>query len=483
MNYFSLAAALILPWITGIFTLASLQRSNSKNNHSILAGQIGYGFFIGYLILYGLIRLSFNLTGNLELKWVMGALVSLSLLALLVIRYRRKGHFSHPTLTNTSNPSVWEKVAFTTLIILTATHLVFNLLETIWTPLLPWDAFSAWTHVAKVWFYTGELTDFVPAAQWLAQPDSPAYTSHAYNYPIFSSLMQLWTAVGLGSWSETLINLPQLLCGLAIGMALFSECRQQGASRLISLSVCYLFLSIPLINTHLSLGGYADIWLAGFTGLGFVKLITGLKEQQPIAITGGLLLIATATLIKNEGLIWFLLALLTTAIFQLSSRQLLTTLALTSAAILACLLLETTSLELGTLGRVGYFEGKIFAPNMPGLTFQYHNVWPAYFKNFFLMGSWNLLWLLVFTSLVTALIPPYTPTKKLVTTFVLIFLAGQFFIFFLTDQARWAEKYTALNRLPLHFSPALIYACFLLWHDQLKLKTEKQATSNELHNS
>ena len=478
MNYFSLGIALILPWITGALTLIALERSNRKNNHSNLPGQIGYGFFAGYLMLYGLMRLSFSLTGNLELKWIMGALAALSLASLLVVRHQEQGRSLHPELTNEHTTGIREKATFTIITILIVTHLIFNLLETIWVPLLPWDAFSTWTYATKVWFYTGDLIDFVPPAQWLAQPESPAYTSHAHNYPIFSPLMQLWPAVNLGEWSETLINLPQFCCGLAIGMALFAECRQQGASRSVALSVFYLFLSIPLVNTHLSLGGYADIWLAGFTGLGFIKLITGLKEHQPIAITGGLLLIATGILIKNEGMIWFLLALLAIAIFQLSSRQILTVLAAVAAAIITCLLLKTSSLELGSLGRVGYFEGKIFLPNMPGIAFEYHNVWHAYLKNFFLMGSWNLLWLLVFTSLIAALIPPYTPTKQLVAIFIFVFLAGQFFIFFLTDQARWAKQYTALNRLPLHFSPALIYACFLVWHDQLKLKTQKYSLPN-----
>ncbi len=476
MNYFSLGTALTLPWITGALTLVALERSNRKNNHSSLPKQIGYGFFAGYLMLYGLMRLSFSLTGNLELKWIMGALAALSLVALLVVRYQRQGRSSGHALADINTSSVLEKTAFIAITVLIVTHLTFNLLETVWVPLLPWDAFSTWTYAAKVWFYTGDLISFVPPPQWLAQPDSPAYTSHAYNYPIFSSLMQLWPVANLGKWSETLINLPQFCCGIAIGMALFGECRQQGASRLIALSVCYLFLSIPLVNTHLSLGGYADIWLAGFTGLGFIKLMTGLKEHQPIAIAGGLLLIATGILIKNEGMIWFLLALLTIAIFQLSSRQILSVLAAAAAAIITCLLLKTSSLELGSLGRVGYFEGKIFLPNMPGIVFEYHNVWHAYLKNFFLMGSWNLLWLLVFASLIAALIPPYTPTKKLVAILILIFLAGQFFIFFLTDQARWARQYTALNRLPLHFSPALIYACFLVWHDQLKLKNSSPNT-------
>jgi hypothetical protein len=46
--------------------------------------------------------------------------------------------------------------------------------------------------------------------------------------------------------------------------------------------------------------------------------------------------------------------------------------------------------------------------------------------------------------------------------FIGIFLATQLFIFGFTDQGTWADTYTAINRLPLHFVPALIYAALII---------------------
>jgi uncharacterized membrane protein YwaF len=36
------------------------------------------------------------------------------------------------------------------------------------------------------------------------------------------------------------------------------------------------------------------------------------------------------------------------------------------------------------------------------------------------------------------------------------------FIFGFTDQGIWADTYTAINRLPLHFVPALIFTALII---------------------
>jgi uncharacterized membrane protein YwaF len=87
------------------------------------------------------------------------------------------------------------------------------------------------------------------------------------------------------------------------------------------------------------------------------------------------------------------------------------------------------------------------------------------------MGSWNLLWLLVAASLLIAVLgkePPASPARRAGVAFILVFLATQLFIFGFTDQGVWADTYTAINRLPLHFAPALIFTAFIIIHERMK---------------
>jgi len=77
------------------------------------------------------------------------------------------------------------------------------------------------------------------------------------------------------------------------------------------------------------------------------------------------------------------------------------------------------------------------------------------------MGNWNLLWVLVGASLLAVLKGGKGGAGAV---FIVVFLATQAFIFGFTDQGIWADTYTAINRLPLHFTPALIFAALTIFH-------------------
>ena len=64
-----------------------------------------------------------------------------------------------------------------------------------------------------------------------------------------------------GRWDESLMNLPWLLCFIALGAAFYSQLRNAGVSPAIGMAFSYFLLSMPLINTHVALAGYADLFL------------------------------------------------------------------------------------------------------------------------------------------------------------------------------------------------------------------------------
>jgi len=58
--------------------------------------------------------------------------------------------------------------------------------------------------------------------------------------------------------------------------------------------------------------------------------------------------------------------------------------------------------------------------------------------------------------------------RRAALSFMLIFMATQLFIFGFTDQGLWADTYTAINRLPLHFLPALLFAVMVIANASLR---------------
>ena len=85
-----------------------------------------------------------------------------------------------------------------------------------------------------------------------------------------------------------------------------------------------------MVGIHLSLAGYADIWMAGFTGLGFVSLLRGSIQHSFFAVALGLLMIAIGAVVKNEGMVWLYTAIAFMVLSVASRRALVTRLRLHS---------------------------------------------------------------------------------------------------------------------------------------------------------
>jgi hypothetical protein len=254
---------------------------------------------------------------------------------------------------------------------------------------------------------------------------------------------------------------------LAIGLALYGQCREHGLNVSVSLISCYLLYSIPLFATHLALAGYADIWMAGFTGLGFVALIQGFTRNEETGTSRpqlilGFSMILFSICVKNEGSVWFLsaIAMLVLVVF----RPRVPVLIMVTAIVLVLLgfALGITYIDLPLIGELGLVDKHFVVPLIGKFGLTIHDIRFVYWENFIKMGSWNLVWVLVAASLFLGLRPQNAVSgnhaRRAAMSLILIFLTTQVFIFGFTNQGQWADTYTAINRLPLHFIPALLFA-------------------------
>ena len=163
-----------------------------------------------------------------------------------------------------------------------------------------------------------------------------------------------------------------------------------------------------------------------------------------------------AVAVKIEGFVWFLAAIAT---FLLATRPRL-------VLAIACLCLGlgfvawtsgVTFVELGDWGRLGYADGLFHIPFKGSYPLMQFDLADDYALNFFSRGSWNLLWSLLLLNLPLLFLLKERKAGASVVSFYLVFIATQLLIFGFTEQGRWAEDSTAINRLPLHFTPALIF--------------------------
>jgi hypothetical protein len=469
MEFLTLSTGLLLPWLAGTVWLMAIEARFNRWARPNRLRQVGYGFFLGYAALSLSVLACNALFGQVSWPSIM-ALLAIVAACGAVALWAGTRPANRDAVTQ-APLGLAGKVLLVILAVWTGLHFFFAASEVFNQPLYPWDAWLAWVYRAKAWYLAGGMADLVSPARWATATSADVYTIHAWTYPRFPSVVPYWAALSLGRWSETLVNLPALLAGAAIGLALYGQGRESGMSPLLSITACYLLFSVPLFGTHIALAGYADLWMAGFAGLGFIALLRGAVSGQRFQTLLGFLMIALAIGVKNEGAVWFLAALLMQALISFRWRSLaIAGVVLATAVWTGHAAFDISHLQVPLMGTLGVVNNRLEIPFIGSFALEVHNVWRVYLDNFFLMGSWNLLWLLVAASLLIAVLgkePPASPARRAGVAFILVFLATQLFIFGFTDQGIWADTYTAINRLPLHFLPALIFAALVILNERM----------------
>ena len=461
-----------------VFADEQLNSSNQANRFR----QAGYGFFLGYTVLFIAIMTSNKFSGVVSWPGLMGFLLIFAASGGFAAWWSRRSSTALP-LQPAPPMSTPSKILIAIMMVLMLLHFVFICVEIFTQPLYPWDAWVAWVYRAKAWFMAGNMAAVVSTTDWAAATSANVYTIDAWRYPLFPSVVPYWAALSLGRWSETLINLPDLFAALALGMAVYGQCREHGLNVTASLITCYLLYSIPLLGTHLALAGYADIWMAGFAGLGFVALMRGaITHDEPgkwvFQMLLGFLMVMFSIWVKNEGAVWLLASMAMLILATCRPRVPILMMAVAVVVALIVYALGFTYIDIPIIGKLGMVDGRLAIPFIGSFTLELHNILHAYWVSFINSGSWNLLWVFVAASLLLGFKSPNTVsghrTRRTALSFILVFMATQIFIFGFTDRGLFADTYTAINRLPLHFVPALLFAVVAI--AQASLTQDKTAT-------
>jgi hypothetical protein len=471
---------LLLPWLGGTLWLVVAESFFQGNQLPSRLRQAGYGFFLGYIVLFFAIMMYDSLSGSVSWPGLILAMFvfATSGAVALWVGNKSKSPASQPNRASfgKSEESVdlGKKLLFVGLLAWITVHVAFMAVEVFTRPVFPWDAWTTWIYRAKAWFFSGGIADMVSPAQWAATKSADAYTGHAWDYPYFPSVIPFWSALSLGRWSETLVNVPVLLAGTAMGMAFYGQCRESGLSALACLTGCYLLFSIPLFGTHIALAGYADIWMAGFVGLGFIAIMRGSIEKLRFQTILGFVMVSLGVLVKFEAFVWLLAAVLLQILVSGRLRFHVLAATIITAAITITIFLGIHSIDIPLVGTLSLQNGRLEIPFIGNFKIEAQMVWGAYWENFFTLGSWNLLWLLVVAGIILALKSPWDATpyseRRVSLSFIIVFLATQLFIFGFTEMGAWATRFTAINRLPLQFIPALLYAAIVVFNSRLTQK-------------
>src|SRR5205823_12037706 len=247
--------------------------------------------------------------------------------------------------------------------------------EIMWRPLYPWDAWVQWATKARVWFELGRIVPFVGADVWLSAATAASFDASPDN-PSTVPLLQVWSCVALGRWDDSAMNYPWLCMLLALTLAVYGSLRSAGLSLLGELIGGYLVASLPLLDTHAALAGYADLMLAGVYTCAALALHRWVLRRDARDAALALLFTLACPLVEISGMVWALTLVpgVVVAIFPRRGPKFVAF----GFGIAGLVVLVLAQSERALLGYPLYLD--------------YQPPWHSLAAAYLFSGSWHLLW-------------------------------------------------------------------------------------------
>jgi len=440
------AVSVGLPWLAGGCCMLALQRRAEQRDLVLAAG---YGYLLGALATSLAMRALDAVGVRWTAPWVALQLVALAVIACSLARLR-----SPPPLrerwriacARVASLTRAQRLLFFACFALIVVRLVGLGLELAWRPLLPWDAWAQWATKARVWYEYGRIAAFVDPAAWLQSGGPMQFVDAHPDYPGTVPLLQVWTALCLGAWDESLINAPWLAILSALGLAFYAQLRRSGIGSTQAMLFTYLLLSLPFIDLHVAVAGYVDIFIAAAYGMAAMALWQWACSRAGADALLAVLCALACIVIKKEGVVWAL-TLLPPVLVVINRRVGLSVVALLGVAMMGYLLLGPGELQV-----LGYT-----------LRTEFSNVSRPMFEHFFQMDNWHLLWYLTLAVVALRWRAIFSAAMAPLTVTMLGAFAFVFVVFFYSSAAFGVADETLVNRLPLHMVPALAFYLAVLW--------------------
>jgi hypothetical protein len=452
MELLLILLAFCLPAILGMTWLNLLVPGTTTARIPVI---VGNGILLGLLVVPLIMRLMDAIGVGLNFPVTLSVSAVLILIAGLMQALLKTGDENIPTSMSGyfALPKA-QKALFLVFALLSVSHVILPGLELLGRPLYPWDATMHWATKSRVWFESGHIVPFVDGKLWLELDGVGVFTDHHPGYPITIPLLQVWMNSAIGHWDESLMNLPWVLCLMGLGVAFYGQARVAGVGAIVSIAFTYMLLSMPLLNIHVALAGYADLFLGACYCAALMAFYNWSVDRQVWQAVMALVFAVSCTLIKNEGMYWFLTFFPALVVVLMPGRR---------AAVLLGTLLFLLLILLVYIPRDLVIAGHSI--NVLKLGYQPHAL-AGIVKNFWVHGNWHLFaYLLIGVlplgfALLKQKIGAYRGIVAALAFAIVLFL----FLFTSTGYAVGAIQFTSVGRVGVQLVPGVLFLIALFTH-------------------
>jgi hypothetical protein len=445
-----------LPCVVGALWVHALWRKDSGHRGLLC---IGYGYLVGAFAVTLLMRLLAAVGQRWNLAWIAGALIALACAGWVVAKPLPSLRAAHRrSVADLAGMPPATRRLFWLFFALCAINAVAIAFCVAWGLLLPYDAMAQWADKSRVWYEYGRMMPFTDSLPWLRLGDPLLFWDPNPNYAGTVPLLQVWTALAVGHWDESLMNIPWVAAFVALGCAFYAQVRRLGTGPAKSMALTYLLLSLPYLQICVAVAGMADIFVAIVYGLAAISLWQWTMHGQWQDALLAFVMTMLCAVLKNEGILWAL-TLIPAIIVALHRRSGFAAVAVVGVAAILYLAFGPNELVIMSYA----------------LRTKPQNVSLPVFQHLFVMDNWHLLWyaaiaLIAFNGrlLLGTALAPMTMTMLAATGVVLV-------VFFFSAAAGGVDEENLLNRFLLHAVPALGFYLVLILRER-----ERQAPAGEI---
>lgn len=333
-------------------------------------------------------------------------------------------------------------------------------------PMIAWDSWLGWELKAKQWVDHGFSVEVVSSVQWLS--DKVAVFNLTADYPDGLPLLY-YIGQSLGDANNQVMG---YLYGLSYFWVIFLVLLRLHKARvdwLIKCCALMLFLCLPLLNNHMNIQGYADIWMSMLLLLCVLTLSEWNKEATVVNGVKLAVLLSLLPLFKTEGWVWLGLMLLAQLVSKfLIRRHRWYVLGLVAFFLMFWFMWESWSFSWAARTVVISQDfiklGAAFELSLVPAPVAFE-----VFAGMFLQNNWGFLWYFLPFVVLFWVMVKHTKNQQVTQTFFVLSFVAFLFLFFFTGASQWAENYTAVNRVVLQLTPVFVYLLiqvFVVWQQK-----------------
>lgn len=460
----ALIASWLLPLAAGFACVLALSPPRREGR---VIGSLGYGSVLGMLLVAA--ATAFTARADTAHAWVHAApwLCGTIVVAAVAGWLRQRASRAPASGTVDEKVDFWKNVVIAVLLASLVWRATLLAGEVLLRPTYPWDAWDAWAVKSKTWYLLGHYAPFVAIDDWLHSAGDETYSGPGWAYPSTLAWMQVWFASAAGGWIEPMVNLPWLALWVGLLMGHYGQWRALGLDRTRSAIGVYALGALPLLASHVALAGYADLWVATLFGFALLAWLRWQERREREQLALALICAVTLPFLKLEGIVWCVCLLGAMAFGALPTRWRWRAAAALAIVLALTALVGQAHVLFAAIGWVRSGSHVIDIPVIGHLAIAWHgDAALGIVHSLFAQANWNLLWWFVPALLVWR-------WRELRASEALglcaLLLAACFclllFLFVFTDAAEWAESYTAVNRLIMQITPAVVSLLALLMRD------------------